>query len=404
MSPTAPGDADGESRRRAELWGRASDRAQIFQSGRDQQITHIHVRTVSSAEGGSETESGLAVLRMDDQLHTLVQVLTLTAAEWRERCTELAEEAQRAREEGRAEALAEVQEQLRESELRVIQAQRMLREAQEGRKEAEALMLRAQQEAAQLRRAQDDREAAPQENDLPAPRGEDRTKQLRVEGTQLTDIMDEAEAQLASVREELRSLGEQARVKQLGPGSGTVAGETVLPLAPEDGHLANSPAESAESAGRDSGSRSTAVSQTDAQEEPGTPERPKPPVPGPPRRGRISVHLVLCALPAAVPMVTVTAVRAAYAADPAAWQAVAFTVSAAVAGLLVYAALGFSIMVAGTLSLDRDSESSAWNTGLVEALLGACLFLIVGFFTPLDWPGPAGEWGRSIAALVGLHA
>ncbi|WP_263166090.1 hypothetical protein [Streptomyces sp. SCSIO ZS0520] len=344
---------------------------------------------------------------MDDQLHTLVQVLTLTAAEWRERCTELAEEAQRAREEGRAEALAEVQEQLRESELRVIQAQRMLREAQEGRKEAEALMLRAQQEAAQLRRAQESREVTPQENDLPAPRGADRTEQLRVEGTQLTDIMDEAEAQLASVREELRSLGEQARVKQLGPGSGTVVGEAVLPLDPEDGHLANSSAESAESAEfaeRDSGSRSTTAPRAGAQEAPQAPERTKPPVPGPPRSGRITLHLVLCALPAAVPMVTVTAIRAAYAADPTAWQAVAFTVSAAVAGLLVYGALGFSILVAGTLSLDRDREASAWDIGLVETLLVACLFLIVGFFTPLDWPGPAGEWGRSIAALVGLHA
>ncbi|MFE9485242.1 MULTISPECIES: hypothetical protein [unclassified Streptomyces] len=400
-----PGDSNGEFRRRAEIWGRASGKGHLYQSGGDQQITHVHVRGASSIAGKreGEAEPGLEVLRMDNQLSTLVQVLTLTAAEWQARCSELAAEAQHARAEGRAEALAEVQEQLRESELRVIQAQRMMREAQDERKKTEALLMQAQQEAARRRRAEERRKAAVQGEALPTLMGEGRAEQLRLESAEFTEIMDEAEAQLASLRDELRFLGEEVKRKQQRPGSGVVVGEAVQPRRPEGERVVSSPRRPAAldlSPQRKSPPKTT--SQTSAEKQPRTPVQSRHLNPGPARRGRIALHLVICAIPAFVPMLAVTATRAVYAAKPEAWQAVAFTTSSVVVGVVTYAVLGFLAFGASAANLDRYSEDSATAFGAAEITLGAICLLIVALFTPLHWPGPAGEWGQWIAALVGL--
>lgn len=392
------GGADGESGRRAETWGRASGSGQVYQSGGDQQITHVHVRAASSTGGVGEdgTEAGLEILRMNDQLTTLVQVLTLTAAEWQARCGELAEEVLRARTEGRAEALAEVEDQLRESELRVIKAQRMMREAQEERRKSETLLMQAQQEAVQRRRAEEQSRAASQAEALPILMEDRRAEQLSAEGAEFTQIMDEAEAQLASLRDELRVLGEDAKGKLQEPALGIVVGETVG-RPPEAQRSAASPG----TPEPEPGSRPDTAGTTSP---PGGAAQPPSRVPGPPRRGRMAFFLVVCAIPEFLPMLTVTTLRAVYAADPDAWQAVVVTAAVVLAGAVAYLLVGFVAVGATADSLDRSSENSVVMLAFGWVVVGGIVLLTAAFFTPLDWPGPAGAWGRWIASLMGLDA
>ncbi|MGK5638967.1 hypothetical protein ACSNOK_11745 [Streptomyces sp. URMC 126] len=137
------GDSAGTSPR---TYGRASDSAQVYQSGANQYVTHIHV----TAE-----ERGLAVHQARQRADMVVQVLTLAVGEWAARCQELEEQARKAKAEGRAEAYAEFTERLRNAELRVMQAQRTMRQAEEQRAKAETLPAHARQELARHLRAAD---------------------------------------------------------------------------------------------------------------------------------------------------------------------------------------------------------------------------------------------------------
>lgn len=365
---------DGEARGRVETWGRASDNGQVYQAGADQYVTHIHI-----AEDRSRTAHE-ARQRAD----VVVQVLTRAIGEWAARCRELEEKAGRAKAEGRAEAGAEFAEKLKDAELRVMRARSTMRQAEEERARAEALLAQAQEELARRRReverdAEQEREAAP----LPAHPG---LSQERQDTEQFSELMERAEAELGAVREELRQLGEE------------IDGDTAQVV---EGEWA---------------SRPTADEQPAPEAAVGLPgSKPvqgglvarallaeRPLWPGPPRRLRIGSVFVVCMLPPWIPMIAVTANRAAYATDTSPSRLAAFTAFTVILGVVVcmLAAVCVAFMAIGLLS--RSSEQKAGDACVRCMLVAAPLLLVAAFFTPLDWPGPLGAWGKALLSAAGL--
>ncbi len=358
-------------------YGRASDDAQVYQSGADQYVTHIHI--AAEARGQSAHEAR-------ERADVVVQVLARAVGEWSARCQELEEKVRRARSEGRAEAQAEFAERLRDAELRVMQAQRTMRQAEEERAKAEALLAQAQRELA-LRRRKDerDRDASPR----PDPAGLARDRQ---ENEQFSDVLERAEAELGAVREELRQLGEDM--------GGREEPRTIEALWDEKRAewVARTPAPAP---APEAVSPSGGTTEADAAQ--GAAPKPKRvPVPGPPRRILIGTAWVACALPPWIPMLVVTANRVAYGTDESLWKVVPFTVGTVLVGLLLFAA---ALLLATLMAVDvlkRDSEQDAGGLGCFGSVAGCLVLLVAAFYTPLDWPGPAGQWGRAIASSVGL--
>ncbi|MFB7654697.1 MULTISPECIES: hypothetical protein [unclassified Streptomyces] len=101
-------------------------------------------------------------------------------------------------------------------------------------------------------------------------------------------------------------------------------------------------------------------------------------------------------------MLVVTANRAAYGADANIFVQVLFTGGSVVAGALVLLAAAGCLAFFADVFLSRESEQKPGIDGLIIALLVLLVLSPAAFFTPLDWPGPAGVWGRALASLVGL--
>ncbi|MFE5741093.1 hypothetical protein [Streptomyces celluloflavus] len=374
----------------------------MYQAVGDQYIFHAHSAEVDGAH--KELTRGVTVEETHERVTLLIQVLRITEADWRARCAELAKEAQRARAEGRAEALAEVQERLRESELRVMKAQKMMREAQEERRKTETLLLQAHQEAAQLRQAEErKRQEEQQAYAGSGARERARTEDLSREGEAFSQIMEQAEVQLASVRDELRSLSKDVTEQRPQPDWSIIKGEAVQPhQADIQGAMsASSESSTYELHPRPSQDELSPVPGF-AQQATSGPARGKRSVPGPPRRMRIACFWAMRTIPPCVPSVVVTALRAAYGADPGVWQAVLFTIGAVLAGALAYLISALLTLGFAATFMTRDSESSPALLGLTVVVLGALAAIIAAIWIPLDWPGPAGAWGQSVAASVGL--
>ncbi|MBD9733486.1 hypothetical protein IGX29_17110 [Streptomyces sp. H28] len=101
-------------------------------------------------------------------------------------------------------------------------------------------------------------------------------------------------------------------------------------------------------------------------------------------------------------MLAVTANRAAVASDASLWGVVPFGIVTVLVAVLVFIVL---LGLAGVMTmerLDRDSETAAAASAFLLTVVGAVVLLVAGFFTPLDWPGPAGAWGRALASFVGF--
>ncbi|MFC8664145.1 hypothetical protein [Streptomyces sp. NPDC057199] len=395
----------GEARRQAETWGSASDSAHVYQSRGSQYISHSHVYLhdgVGAAEGATARPGahGSALERTRERVDLLIRTLSLTHAESQARCAELAGEARRARAEGRAEALAEVQEQLRAAELRVMKAQRMMREAELAREKTEALLTEAQRELALRRRAEERREEERARGNA-TPGTDPESARRDEEGEQFTELLDRVEAELGAVRDDLRSLGEGMP----GHGGARPAARVI------EGHLVRQPEED------DVSSHTIPLRGTDAAAKaprdlfasrafsapPAVPlaRNAATYVPGPPRRFLIGVAWVVSVIPPCVLMFIVTAIRAEYATEPAVWGAIAFTVVTVLGGVVLYA---LTLVVAGGVvlgMLDRGSEAGAALVGFAMCLGGSLGLLVASFWTPLTWPGPAGAWGRALASAVG---
>ncbi|MFF6814648.1 hypothetical protein ACFZAG_32875 [Streptomyces sp. NPDC012403] len=368
------GNGEGDALRPARTYGRASDNAQVIQSGGNQYVTNIHI---VEAQGEDVRE---ARTRADK----VVQALAHAVGEWMARCQELEEQAKRAKAEGRAEAHTEFAGKLRDAELRVMQAQRMMRQAEEERARAEALLARTQRELARQRReAERDRDTAPRHE--PVGLASDRQ-----DTEEFSDLLERAESELGAVREELRQLSEEIN------GQG---GERDTPQVIEGEWTQRSGTAEQPTPARlvaPNGDGGVPVGRAPG----GTSKRT--PVPGPPRRLLIAGGWALCALPPWIPMLAVTVNRAAYASDASLWEVVPFTFFTALVGV-VGCLLALVLAAIVTLGwLDRDSETNAGVFAFLLSVVASVALFVAGFFTPLDWPGPAGAWGRGLASFMGL--
>ncbi|WP_316744010.1 hypothetical protein [Streptomyces sp. MK7] len=422
----------GEARRRAEFWGSASEDGHVYQSKGSQFIAHLHL--YGSADGSEDSlaravSRGEALEYMQGRVNQLIRGLRTTQAEWAARVAELEEKAERARAEGREQALTEVQEQLQNAELRVIKAQQMMREAVQEREKTETLLAQAQAELAQRRRAEEQRqreeeeardqiqEQARSDPSADAVPGEDPldTVALREEGEQYSEFLERVEAELGAMRDDLRLLGE-GLPGQNGGGAvpdvllgewvrkpdaeATPTGKATAPTDEVSEALINKLAgaldgKQSQAAG-DSGGAGAAP--TSARRR--TREKD---VPGPPRYFRIILLWIVCpGVQPWIPALLVTSNRAAYGSHPAVWEAVLFTFVTSLLGALLCA---LTVLVAiGTMvdRLDRTSEDTAGCLLFLAIPLAAILGLVASFWTPLTWPGPAGTWGHGIASLVGM--
>ncbi|MGC9381824.1 hypothetical protein [Streptomyces sp. MH13] len=368
---------DREALGRAEIRGSASGNGQVYQSGADQYVTHFHIGEVRGRTAHDARQ------RAD----VVVQVLTRAVGEWAARCQELEEKARKARTEGRAEAYAEFAERLKDAELRVMRAQRTVRQAEEERARAEALLTQAQQARAH-RRLED---AARDQGELFGD-SSSRLSRDDQETEQFSAIMERAEAELGAVREELRQLGEEA-----GRGEGHAVGPQVIqgqrvrpPGTYEEWEVAPAPAPApvpGRQVGYPAGSPYDYVPAESLD---------------PPRWFLIAPAWVLCALPPCIAMVAVTAVRAAFESDASLLGVVPFTVVMALLSGVGFSLALLAVTVVTLEYLDRASELDVTHYSFIASLVGSAVFFVVAFFTPLSWPGPLGGWGRGIASWVGV--
>ncbi|MFD7336900.1 hypothetical protein ACFV98_12970 [Streptomyces violascens] len=390
-------ESGGGGRRQAETWGSASDNAQVYQARGNQHISHLHFHV-----GGDEAPRGVLALGVAakdayERVGKLVDALRASEARWRARCVELAEEVQQARVEGRTEALAEVQDQLRASERGLMKAQRMMKEAQAERKKAEDLLTEAHRQLAQERRA---RERQQEEQRTEARRAEQesaRRTALREEAEGFSELLDRAEEELGAVRDELRLLGEGLEHENQESAHRVVEGELV-PNSPEE--EGKPPAENGNVGPLDP---ATDESLPTPPPVPRKSEEKRRPPSGASRILLIGLTWLLCGVPPFVPVLAVTSLRAEYDSGATVGKAVLFTVLVLIAGVVAYAV---TLYVVGFVSVDvlnRNSEDAVAGGGvLVVSIVLSIAVFVASFWTPLTLPGPAGEWGRGLAGAVGL--
>ncbi|MGC0377982.1 hypothetical protein [Streptomyces sp. SAI-229] len=364
---------------RPETWGHASDNGQVYQSRANQYITHIHV-----AEARSRTAHE-ARRRAD----VVVQVLTRAVGEWAARCQELEEQVRQARADGHAEAQAEFAERLKDAELRVMRAQSTMRQAEQERARAEELLAQAQMELARRRReaerdAAQEREATP----LPAHPG---LSQEAQDSEGFSDLMERAEAELGVVREELRQLGEE------------IDGDTVETEAVQGEWTVRHDGQPEEpgTAGPVPGTPSGGVAP--GRTSPTLATFKRIPSLGPPRLRRIGFVWLAWEVPATIPMLVVTANRAAYGTDAHVLVQALFTVGSVLAGAVALLMSAAVLAFFAEAFLTRESERRPGTDGVLMAVLVLLVLFVSAFFTPLDWPGPAGTWGSAVASLAGLE-
>ncbi|MGW3118754.1 hypothetical protein ACWDBW_16710 [Streptomyces sp. NPDC001107] len=384
----------------------------MYQAQGNQYISHLHLHEEVGGSARELVQAGMrgAALEMtQERVSLLIRTLSLTQAELQARCVELEEEARQARAEGRAEALAAMQEQLQAAELRIMKTQETMCAAVREREKAEALLTQAQEELALRRRAEERREeerardearARPQAGTTPpepTPSEEDE---------QFTEFLERAEAQLGQVRDDLRLLGDEISGQDGTPAAQVIEGQVVrqprdLPgQVPKEAKPAPgiTPAATKPEAEKPSGSEAKGGGKTAA-----TTARPRrTPVPGPPRRLRIGWTWLFCTLPPWFPMLVITSNRAAYASEAAFWKQMLFTVLSIFVGAVLYVitvGLAASEVYGG---LDRDSEHKAGAIGVLIVGAGTTVSFVIAFWTPLTWLGPAGEWGKWLAAASGL--
>ncbi|MET8689520.1 hypothetical protein ABZV77_35480 [Streptomyces sp. NPDC004732] len=352
--------------------GSASGHGQVYQSGRDQHVTHVHLTLQSQ---------GRAAHVARERADVVVQVLTRAVGELTAQCEEWKQQARRAKAEGRAEVQAEFAQRVREAELRVVQAQRMTREAEEERMRAESLLRKAQQELAQQKLARQEKHGG-------AAAGDDVVDDVagvagrgRQESAQYARLFEQAEHELGAVRSELRQLSDQ-----MGHGAGdpepfVLPGDVVRGATPRRPDYPRP-----------------------------TPTPPPMPTPTPPPRrsvppkvkkthGRTSVTIgTVVYLGAALPLaVAGSALNTMYASRPKpaiVWMAAFTPTAVALAAIL-------TILIVFALALVFDWDSDSYGDGLVgQVLLGTAL-LVVGMALEPDTFPVLTHIGRAAAEHLG---
>ncbi|MBL1084176.1 hypothetical protein JK359_19765 [Streptomyces actinomycinicus] len=356
------------------LFGTASDHGGVYQAGRDQTVTHFNVHVDPAPGLTASAHVARRVTPQAAQQHTqrVIEALALAVEHFRQRCVELAAEAQRARAEGRREALREVQEKLREAESRVIRAQAKKEEAERERERLENLMARTRYEAESARwssaRAPDD----------------ERT---------FEDILGAADDELRSIRAELRTLAEDLGRSEEPLGSHTVVRGDVV-------REARAGREFAEGEYRAMSGDSPKAFPSTRPGHPAARSAPRSAMsatrPGRFRRGLGRLFFVAAGLP--MPMAG-AAIRSMYSQEPgvAVVWSILFPVAAV---LLAVGATSLLIFCARlTLAWQKD-DGTVVVSCFFHAALGAGMFVVGISLSPAAVP-PLTDCGRVIAEYVG---
>ncbi|MFH0175504.1 hypothetical protein [Streptomyces cacaoi] len=359
------------------LFGAASDHGGVYQAGRDQTVTHfsVHVGTAPGPTGSVHLERRVTTQDAQQRTQRVIEGLALAVEHFRKRCVELAEEARRARAEGRSEALREVQEKLRDAELRVIGAQEKKREAERERERLEALVARTRYEAEAARRQ-------------PARHWEQPDDERAFE-----DVLASADNELQLIRAELRTLADDlGRGEAPSGGDGVVIGE-VVPESRSTQDLAEPEPATALPVGSPTSSTGRPVSQAGRAGA----QRLAPTV----RLGRDRRYLGrLFFAAAALPMpMAGAAIRAVYSREPGVavvWSilfpvAVVFLAVAAVSLLILFARLAYAW---------RKDDGSVVVSCMFHAVLGIALLTVGIVLNPGTAPLLT-DCGRLIAEYVG---
>ncbi|MEU6822853.1 hypothetical protein ABZ921_19675 [Streptomyces atriruber] len=358
--------------------GSASGHGQVYQSGRDQHVTHVHVTLQSQ---------GRAAHVARERADVVVQVLTRAVGELTAQCEEWKRQALRAKAEGRAEAQAEFAQRVQDAELRVMQAQRMTREAEEERRRAESLLRKAQQDLARLelrekQEEQEKQELRERQGGAVGAGGADASgvaARRQQESAQYARLFEQAEHELGAVRSELRQLSDQMSHGAGPPEPVVLPGDVLWGTTPR----------------RHDHPRPT----------PTPAPTPPPPLrrPVPPKvkktHGRTSVTIGTAVyLAAGLPLaVAGSALNTMYASSPQpalVWE-IGFTpVAVALAAIL-------TILVVFALGLVFDWDSDTYGDGLVgQVLLGTAL-LVVGMALEPDTFPALTHVGRAAAEHLG---
>jgi hypothetical protein len=359
------------------LSGIASDNGGVYQAVGDQTVTHLnlHVGTATGLNGSREI--GPRVTPEGAQRHTqlVIEALALTVEHFRKKCAELAEEARRARAEGRREALREVQEKLRDAESRVIRAQEKKREAERERERLEALMARTRYEA----------EAARRQPTQPWARPDDERA--------FEDILASADHELSLIRSELSSLASDLGKDEEPSGGDRVVSGEVVSESPQEQRFGKAVSNESALAGV------TAAASTRRPESAARsgPQRITPTV----RPGRVRCNLGrMFFVGAGLPMpMAGAAIRLVYSRNPGVsvvWS-ILFPVAAVLLAVGVTSLLIFFARLAYAWQKD---DGTVVVSCFFHTALGAALFVVGISLSPEAVP-PLTECGRLIAEYLG---
>ncbi|MET9176979.1 hypothetical protein ABZX88_01960 [Kitasatospora aureofaciens] len=206
------------------LHGRAADEGQVFQARGDQYITQV---SFSLADGSGSHSQMLERAANAQQTRVgyqqLVDILLGMVASLEADRSVLKEKARRAKAEGRAEALEEIQGMLRGYELKLMQTQARLKEAQHEREVAERLLIETQRAAEEYRRAAEDLAQQRQASAARSAIGQSGLRDLHTYDV----AMESVDAGLEALRTELRRLSNEMSQRLVEPSDRIVSGDVV---------------------------------------------------------------------------------------------------------------------------------------------------------------------------------
>lgn len=340
------GQADGDDEGTDRLSGSASGQGRVYQSRRDQHITHIDVR-FSGAEGGERRALERSATAQQAHAGTarVISFLLGMVGALEDECAALKEEAGRARAAGRDETLAEIQGELQGYELKLMQVQTKLTEAQREREVAEELLIEAQRQAEEYRRAAEDLQ---QQRTARAVEESDPERPGHRELHEYDHAMEKADEELGQLREDLRRLGDQMSQRpRESSGEHVLPGE-VVGVRADDGADAAERRPGTPDAGPE---ESAGPDRQEQQQEQGEASGAAP-------RGFLVTSVTYLVPPLPLTIVA-TAVMQMYAAEPspAVIWSLSFTVIAGLAAVfLALFLLGMAIEVTRSPSSNRSSQ------------------------------------------------
>ncbi|MGK4583579.1 hypothetical protein [Kitasatospora sp. HPMI-4] len=380
----------------------ASEHGRVYQSAGTQQITEHHYHYSVELQG--QLACAIAQRQSADQTmagtEKVVLFLLDMVASLEVRCVNLEERESKARAAGRAEALAEIQQELRDSEERLVHAQDRLARARREREAAENLRADALRRAEEYRLAYEELKRQQDPSDRRDRLTDWRTADL-MELSEYDRALEAVDAELAAYRQEINRLSEQAGRRFPTSDPEVVPGEVVGRTA-EDQHRI-------ELRGRirevlDS---SPYVVRSELPAQPGGTAPPAP------RSGMVGwliawlVRIVLLLLPPLTLMVVGAGIRTMYSSDPGptVLAGVLFTVFG-VGGCVVLEAVllfvNYVSLVEPTDAAKNDRRLKAFRRCRPFYLLTSVALFVVSTACSPAVLGCVGVWGHALVHALGL--